>query len=161
VNDELEPAFNNNLKQHNMANYPLPKFHYQVEWGGSRIGFTEVTGLTVETEVIEYREGANREYSKLKMPGMQKFGNITLKRGTFQGDNQYFEWWNTVSLNTIERRDVTISLLNEKHEPVMVWKVKNAWPVKVQSADLKSDANEVAIESIELAHEGLSMEAVS
>jgi len=144
-----------------MANYPLPKFHYQVEWGGSRIGFTEVTGLTVETEVIEYREGANREYSKLKMPGMQKFGNITLKRGTFQGDNQYFEWWKTVSLNTIERRDVTISLLNEKHEPVMVWKVKNAWPVKVQSADLKSDANEVAIESIELAHEGLSMEAVS
>lgn len=144
-----------------MANYPLPKFHYQVEWGGSRIGFTEVTGLTVETEVIEYREGANREYSKLKMPGMQKFGNITLKRGTFQGDNQYYEWWRTVSLNTIERRDVTISLLNEKHEPVMVWKVKNAWPVKVQSADLKSDANEVAIESIELAHEGLSMEAVS
>jgi phage tail-like protein len=144
-----------------MANYPLPKFHYQVEWGGSRIGFTEVTGLTVETEVIEYREGSNREYSKLKMPGMQKFGNITLKRGTFQGDNQYYEWWRTVSLNTIERRDVTISLLNEKHEPVMVWKVKNAWPVKVQSADLKSDANEVAIESLEIAHEGLSMEAVS
>ena len=143
-----------------MANYPLPKFHYQVEWGGSRIGFTEVTGLTVETEVIEYREGSNREYSKLKMPGMQKFGNITLKRGTFQSDNQFFEWWRTVSLNTIERRDVTISLLNEKHEPVMVWKVKNAWPVKVQSADLKSDANEVAIETMELAHEGLSMEAI-
>jgi phage tail-like protein len=143
-----------------MANYPLPKFHYQVEWGGSRIGFTEVTGLTVETEVIEYREGSNREYSKLKMPGMQKFGNITLKRGTFQSDNQFFEWWRTVSLNTIERRDVTISLLNEKHEPVMVWKVKNAWPVKVQSADLKSDANEVAIETMELAHEGLSIEAI-
>ena len=144
-----------------MANYPLPKFHYQVEWGGSRIGFTEVTGLTVETEVIEYREGASPEYSKVKMPGMQKFSNITLKRGTFQGDNQYYDWWNSVALNTIERRDVTISLLNEKHEPVMVWKVKNAWPVKVQSADLKSDANEVAIESIEIAHEGLSMEAVS
>ena len=143
-----------------MANYPLPKFHYQVEWGGSRIGFSEVTGLTVETEVIEYREGSNREYSKLKMPGMQKFGNITLKRGTFQSDNQFFEWWRTVSLNTIERRDVTISLLNEKHEPVMVWKVKNAWPVKVQSADLKSDANEVAIETMELAHEGLSIEAI-
>jgi phage tail-like protein len=110
--------------------------------------------------VIEYREGSNREYSKLKMPGMQKFGNITLKRGTFQSDNQFFEWWRTVSLNTIERRDVTISLLNEKHEPVMVWKVKNAWPVKVQSAELKSDANEVAIETMELAHEGLSIEAI-
>lgn len=143
-----------------MANYPLPKFHYVVQWGGSRVGFTEVTGLTVENEVIEYREGSSPEYSKIKMPGMQKFGNITLKRGTFQSDNEFFKWWNTKTLGNIERRDVTISLLNENHEPVMVWKVKNSWPVKVQSADLKSDANEVAIETMELAHEGLSIEAV-
>jgi len=86
---------------------------------------------------------------------MQKFSNITLKRGIFQGDNDYFNWWNTVALNTIERRDVVISLLNENHEPVVVFKVKNAWPVKVQSTDLKADGNEVAIESIEIAHEGL------
>lgn len=143
-----------------MANYPLPKFHYVVQWGGSRVGFTEVTGLTVENEVIEYREGSSPEYSKIKMPGMQKFGNITLKRGTFQSDNEFFKWWNTKTLGNIERRDVTISLLNENHDPVMVWKVKNSWPVKVQSADLKSDANEVAIETMELAHEGLSIEAV-
>mgnify|MGYP003562130423 CR=1 FL=1 len=143
-----------------MANYPLPKFHYVVQWGGSRVGFTEVTGLTVENEMIEYREGNSPEYSKIKMPGMQKFGNITLKRGTFQSDNEFFKWWNTKSLGKIERRDVTISLLNENHEPVMVWKVKNSWPVKVQSADLKSDANEVAIETMELAHEGLTIEAV-
>lgn len=138
-----------------MANYPLPKFHFQVEWGGANIGFTEVSGLDVESEVIEYRDGASPEYVKTKMPGMQKFGNITLKRGTFQGDNDFYNWWNTVALNTIERRDVTISLLNENHEPVVVWKVKNAWPSKVQSTDLKADGNEVAIESIELAHEGL------
>ncbi|MEJ7679301.1 MAG: phage tail protein [Segetibacter sp.] len=53
-----------------------------------------------------------------------------------------------------------MSLLDEKHEPVFAWKVKNAWPVKMQSADLKSDANEVAIETLELAHEGVSVEAV-
>jgi phage tail-like protein len=81
-----------------------------------------------------------------------------LKRGVFAGDNDYFKWWNTVKLNTIERRDLILSLLNEEHEPVVVWKVKNAWPVKVQSTDLKGDANEVAIESIELAHEGLSIQ---
>ncbi len=143
-----------------MANYPLPKFHYVVQWGGSRIGFTEVTGLSVESEVIEYREGNSPEYSKIKMPGMQKFGNITLKRGTFQSDNEFYNWWNTKSLGKIERRDVTVSLLNENHAPVFVWKVKNAWPVKMQSADLKSDANEVAIETLELAHEGLTIEAV-
>lgn len=138
--------------------YPIPKFHFQVEWGGVRLGFTEVTGLTVETDMIEYREGNMKEYHKLNMPGMQKLGKITMKRGTFAGDNDFYKWWNTVALNTIERRDLTISLLNEKHEPVVNWKVKRAWPTKVQSSDLKSDGNEVAIETIEVAHEGLTIE---
>jgi phage tail-like protein len=141
-----------------MSNYPLPKFHFECDWGGTRIGFTEVSGLTVETEVIEYREGANPEYHKLKMPGMQKFGNITLKRGTFNSDNEYYSWWNSVKLNTIERRDIVIKLLNEEHEPVMTWKVKNAWPTKVQSTDLKADGNEAAIETMEVAHEGLTID---
>jgi len=141
-----------------MANYPLPKFHFQVEWAGARIGFTEITGLTLETEVIEYREGSSPEYNKIKMPGLHKFGNITMKRGVFAGDNDYYIWYNTVKLNTIQRRDITISLLNENHEPVVVWKVKSAWPIKIQSPDLKSDANEAAIESLEVAHEGLVIE---
>jgi phage tail-like protein len=140
------------------AEYPLPKFHFQVEWGGSQIGFTEVSGLDVETEVIEYRHGASPEYHKIKMPGMHKYSNITLKRGTFAKDNEFFAWINTRALNTVERRDLTISLLNENHEPVVVWKVKNAWPSKVQSTDLKADGNEVAIETLELAHEGLSIQ---
>lgn len=141
-----------------MAEYPLPKFHFRLDWGGNKVGFTEVTGLDISTEVIEYRDGASPEYSKVKMPGMRKFSNITLKRGTFKGDNDFYQWFNTVQLNTIERRDITISLLNENHEPVVVWKVKNAFPVKVTSTDLKADGNEVAIESLELAHEGLTMD---
>ena len=89
---------------------------------------------------------------------MQKFSNITLKSGTFAGDNEFYEWWNTVSLNQIERRDITIKLLNEEHEPVVTWKVKNAWPTKIQSTDLKADGNEVAIQTMELVHEGLSIQ---
>ncbi|MEM7186308.1 MAG: phage tail protein [Bacteroidota bacterium] len=138
--------------------YPLVKFHFSVDWAGTNIGFTEVSGLDVETELIEYRQGASPEYSKIKMPGMQKFSNITLKRGTFKNDNEFYQWWNTVKLNTIERRDITIKMLNEEHEPVIVWKVKNAFPLKVQSTDLKGDANETAIESMELAHEGLTIQ---
>ena len=138
--------------------YPIVKFHFQVEWGGTKIGFTEVSGLDVETEVVEYRQGASKEYSKIKMPGMQKFSNITLKRGTFATDNEFFDWWNTVKLNTIERRDISISLLNEEHEPVVVWKVKNAWPSKIQPTDLKADGNEVAIETMEIVHEGLTIQ---
>lgn len=138
--------------------YPLVKFHFLVEWSGTKIGFSEVSGLDVETEVVEYRDGASPEYSKIKMPGMQKFSNITLKRGTFATDNEFYNWWNTVKLNTIERRNITISLLNEEHEPVVTWKVKNAWPSKVQSTDLKADGNEVAIESMEIVHEGLTIQ---
>ena len=71
-----------------MTDYPLPKFHFQVQWGGTRIGFTEISGLDVETEVIEYRDGASPEYSKMKIPGMQKFGNVTMKRGGFGADSE-------------------------------------------------------------------------
>jgi phage tail-like protein len=141
-----------------MADYPLPKFHFQVQWAGTRIGFTEISGLDVETEVIEYRDGASPTFSKAKMPGMQKYPNVTMKRGVFKSDNDYFNWWNTVSLNTVERRDVVVSLLNEAHEPVMVWKIRNAWPTKIGSTDLKADGNEIAIESIELAHDGLTVQ---
>jgi phage tail-like protein len=140
-----------------MATYPLPKFHFIVQWGGARIGFTEVTGLDMQVEAIEYREGNSPEYSKVKMPGMHKFSNITLKRGSIAGDSDFYKWINTISLNTVERRDVVISLLNEAHEPVMTWKAKNSFPVKVQASDLKADGNEVAIETIELAHEGLNL----
>jgi phage tail-like protein len=144
-----------------MAEYPLPKFHFSVDWGGTKIGFTEVTGLEVTTEKIEYRDGASPEYSKISMPGMQKHSEITLKRGMFARDNEYYAWWNTVSLNTIERRDLTISLLNESHQPVVVYKVKRAFPTKVTSTDLKADSGtEVAIESMTLAHEGLTIEHV-
>jgi phage tail-like protein len=141
-----------------MAEYPLPKFHFAVQWGGTRIGFTEVTGLEVTTEKIEYRDGASKEYHKVKMPGMQTFGDLTLKRGVFASDNEFYDWWNTVALNTIERRDITISLLNESHDPVVIWKVKKAWPTKVTSTDLNSSGNETAIETLVLTHEGLTME---
>jgi phage tail-like protein len=141
-----------------MADYPIAKFHFSVEWApGTRIGFTEVTGLTMESDVIEYREGSNPLFHKVKMPGLQKLANITLKRGTFIGDIEFNEWINSIEMNKVERRDVTIKLLNEKHEPVITWQVLNAWPVKVQSSDLKADGNEVAIETMELAHEGIKI----
>lgn len=139
--------------------YPLPVFHFQVDWGGTKLGFSEVTGLNIEVQVIEYRDGLSPDYSTVKMPGMVKFGNITLKRGVIEGDNEFYEWLNEIKLNKIERRDIIISLLNEDHEPVMNWKVRGAWPTKITSPDLKASANEAAIESIEIAHNGVTIEA--
>ena len=86
-----------------------------------------------------------------------KYSNITLKKGMFKGDNEYYEWLQTIQLNTVERRDLTISLLNDAHEPVVTWKVQNAFPVKISGTDLKADGNDVAIETLEIAHEGLTI----
>ena len=141
-----------------MAVYPIPVFHFKVEWKGKNVGFSEASGLTQEVQLIEYRDGNSPDYSTIKMPGLRKFSNITLKRGIAKGDNDFFTWLNTVKLNTIERRDLTISLLNENHEPVMVWKAHNCFPVKVEGPGLKANGNEVAIESIEIAHEGVTIQ---
>jgi phage tail-like protein len=143
------------------ANYPLPKFHFQVDWNGSQIGFSEVTGLDITRDLIEYRDGANPEFSKKKMPGLHKFNNINLKRGVFKGENEFYNWfYNNINKNSddMQRIDFTIQLLDEEHNPVVTWKVHNAWAMKFTSPDLKADGNEVAIESLEIAHEGLKVE---
>ena len=142
-------------------NYPLPKFHFIVDWGGTRIGFTEVSGLAFETEVIEYREGNSPAYHKTKQPGLIKYSNITLKRGVFLGDFEMFSLWkNTMMFQEGKakfRRDISIKLLDEEHKPIITWAVFKAWPCKVAYADLRADASEIIIESMELVHEGLSI----
>jgi phage tail-like protein len=147
------------------GDYPIPKFHFLVEWGeGFRVGFTEVSGLDFETEVIEYREGSSKKYNKSKQPGLTKYSDITLKRGTFEGDLDYFNLWKETyffqegnKTGSKYRRSIIIKLLNENHEPILIWKLENAWAKKIQSTDLKADANEVAIETMEIAHEGLTL----
>lgn len=142
-------------------NYPLPKFHFQVDWGGTRIGFTEVTGLNFETEVIEYREGNSPVYNNSKQPGLSKYTDVTLKRGVFLGDFEFFKLWRNTFLfqegNKKFRRDVTINLLDEEHKPVISWLIRNAWPRKVEYGELNANANEVLIETMVLTHEGLTI----
>lgn len=141
--------------------YPLPKFHFELEWGGTRLGFTEVTGLDFETEVIEYREGNLPSYNKTKQPGLTKYSDVTLKRGIVLDDMEFFaQWEKTAMFQEIKekfRRTVTIKLLNEEHKAIIVWTLSRAWPSKIQSTDLKADGNEVAIETMTFVHEGLTM----
>ncbi|BDD01346.1 phage tail protein [Persicobacter psychrovividus] len=144
-----------------MANelWPIPKFHFTVEWEGGESGFQEVSGLEMESQFIEYRSGDDNTFVTQKIPGLKKHGTVTLKKGTFRGDNQMWEWFTDVQTNPNRRMDVTISLLDEENSPVIVWTIRNAFPVKVTATDLKADANEVAVETIELAHEGIEQEA--
>lgn len=138
--------------------YPMPTFYFRVEWGTGRFGFSEVSGLDAELEVIEYREGNSPEHTVTKMPGMKKYSELTFKRGIFTGDNDFWAWWNTVKLNTVERRDLVISLLNEDGDPVATWNVGRAWCKKVEGPSMNSTSNEAAIESMTVVHEGLTVQ---
>ncbi|HEX8146406.1 MAG TPA: phage tail protein [Pyrinomonadaceae bacterium] len=136
------------------ATDPFASFNFKLEIEGITVaGFSEVTGLNQESNVIDYREG-QEPITPRKLPGLNKFGNITLKRGV-SPDLSVYNWRKTVTDGDIERRNASIVLHNEKHEEVVRWNLVNAWPSKYVGPDLKANANEVAIESIELTHEGV------
>ena len=137
------------------ATWPLAYFLFQVKWDDQEFIFQEVTGLSSETQVIEYRGGSSKVFSTVKMPGIQKFGNVTLKKGMFLGDKALWDKYNLIAMNTYKRSTITISLHDEKNEVVMSWTLVNAFPVKITVTDMKSDGNEVAVETLEIAHEGL------
>ena len=141
--------------------YPMTSLHFAVSWGDAKntSNFSEVSGLTMEAEAIEYRDGNDPSLTARKLPGLKKFGNVTLKRGIAPktSGNGLFEWYSTIQAGTVQRRTLTISLLNEVHEPAMTWKVKEAWPVKVEGPGLNSTGNEIAIETLEFACEGVEV----
>jgi phage tail-like protein len=138
--------------------WPLPKFYFQIKWDSEELSFQEVSGLDIEAQPIEYRHGNSKEFSVIKMPGLQKSGNITMKKGIFKSDNKFWDWFSQIKMNTVKRIPLTISLLDESGSATMVWSVKNAWPTKITGTDLKSNGNEVAIESIEIVHEGITID---
>lgn len=135
--------------------WPLPKFRFSVDFGTEmlNVAFQEVSGLESETQVIEYRDSNSPAFSTVQMPGLVKYGNVTMKRGIFVNDTLFWDWYNKIKMNTIDRKTVIIKLLDERDGVVVQWSLMNAWPTKISSTDLKSDGNEIAIDTIELAHE--------
>jgi phage tail-like protein len=121
-----------------------------------RGSFTEVSGLEVEVTPIEYRNGSE-DMTVRKVPGLKRFSNITLRRGVI-GDLAFWAWIKSVLDGTVLRANGTITLLDESRQPVMTWKFRRAWPCKWTGPSLDATRNEVAIESIELCHEGLEIE---
>tara|TARA_B100001113_G_C21051888_1_gene597176 strand:- start:486 stop:959 length:474 start_codon:yes stop_codon:yes gene_type:complete len=138
--------------------WPLPKFYFSVDIGSfTDLPFMEVTGLEIETEVVEYRHGNSPRFSNIKMPGMMKHGNVTLKKGMFNQDNQFFLWINSINLNTYTRDTVVIRLLNETGTAEFTWTLNNAFPVQINSTDMSSSASEAAVESIVFAFESIEI----
>jgi phage tail-like protein len=137
--------------------YPQPSFTYSVTIDGNTTSFSEVSGLSYETKMIEYRHGDSPVYAPEKMPGIMNYPDVTLKRGVFKGAEELYDWFNSIKLNTVDRKTVIISLLDENHSPACTWTLTNAWPSKYDGGAYKSTANEVAIESLTIVHEGMTM----
>jgi len=134
---------------------PFASFNFRLEINGIvKAGFSEVTGLNAESNVIEYREGTDGLNAR-KLPGLIKYGNVTLKRGVTD-DPEIFTLFKQVIDGDVTRDDsMSIVLLDEKRNEAVRWNLRSAWPSKWMGPDLKANANEIAIESLEIAHEGV------
>jgi|SRR5262252_3372153 len=140
-------------------NDPYRSFNFQLEIDGIATGaFSECSGLTAEGDAVDYREGTDLQNNVRKLVGLRKYTNVVLKRGYTQ-DESLWNWYNNIFAGIPDRRNVTIILLDEAHQPVLRWHAQSAWVNKIEGPSFKASGNEVAIESVELVHEGLTIEA--
>lgn len=140
--------------------YPLPVYHYYVSIDGlddSR--FSEVSGLSIERQVISYRDGLSPTKGTLYMPGQAGDVVLTLKRGIVAGQDKLYQWITSIKTQTVDKKNITISLMDETGEnPVVTWSVIDAFPTKLDAPAFNATSNEVAIESLELAASDLKVE---
>lgn len=134
---------------------PYRNFRFRVEVEGiQQAGFSEVSGYDASIEVVEYREG-DMVTTANKLPGLTKYGNITLKWGVTDSMDMY-DWIQECVEGSISRKTITIIALDEEGSDVATWQVIESWPAKYTAPDFKGTGNEVAIELLELAHEGMT-----
>jgi len=135
--------------------YPHTRFRYKVEIDGIDAGgFSEATGFDASIDVVEYREG-DMETTPSKVPGIKRYGNITLRQGLVDSQAIY-DWMITGVNGAVDRKTITITLLDEEDNPAASWQVINAWPMRYNAPDFNALSSEIAVESIEIAHEGMT-----
>jgi phage tail-like protein len=135
---------------------PYRSYNFLVEIDGiTRAGFRECSGLDSTTSVIEYREGNDRQLSSRKLPGPVSFPNITLSRG-ITDDAQLWEWRLQVTQGTVSRRNGSIVLLDDAGEEKLRWNFREGWPASWSGPSFDATGSDVAIEELEIAHEGLT-----
>lgn len=142
--------------------YPLPVYNYRVDIEGETLSFSEVSGLSIAHEVTTYKEsptGGAIGPKLMQMPAQPTPPAITLKRGIIRGDRltYLYQWLRSKQLNLMDKKDITISLCDEEGAPVIVWKVFNAFPKKLDAPSFTADANDAAIETMELAADSIEI----
>ena len=137
---------------------PFRAFNFRVEIDNVTVGsFSECSGLTSEGDAVDYREGTDLPLTVRKLPGLRKYTNIVLKHG-YTGNPELWAWYRNIANGVNDRRHGTIVLMDEERRDVMRWTFENAWINKIEAPSFNATANEVAIESVELVHEGLMLE---
>jgi phage tail-like protein len=136
------------------ASQPLLGFHFQVDLGNGVVaGFQSVGPLSAETAIAEYREGSDKTAAPRKYPGLTNYPNVRFTRGLSQ-NLDLWQWFLSK-----ERRFVVVTLLDEQMQPALRFKLHNAWPCKWELSEFDASKNEVAIETLDIAHEGLTVES--
>jgi phage tail-like protein len=137
---------------------PYRAFNFRVEIEGLNMAsFSEASGLTADGDSVDYREGTDARNHVRKLMGLRKFSNITLKHGYIHSD-ELWKWYTNILNGVPDRRSGTIVLMDEAHKDVLRWNITDAWINKIEGPSLKASGNDVAIESMDLVHEGISME---
>jgi phage tail-like protein len=119
-------------------------------------GFSECSGLTTDTNVIDYREGNEKPLTARRLPGLMKYNNVVLKRG-FTADKSLWNWRKNVIDGQVKRSSGSIVLLDDARNPVLTWNFREGWPSKWEGPALNAKTSEVAIETLEICHEGLEL----
>lgn len=133
---------------------PFVNFNFLVEIDGiTRAAFQEASGFDSTIDVIEHREGGENTTLR-KFPGITKYSNIVLKRG-ITDDRELYDWHRQVVQGDVDRRNGSIVLLDRRGDEVTRWNFVRAWPTKWDGPDFNAEGTDVAIESLELVHEGI------
>jgi phage tail-like protein len=138
-------------------NDPYGQFNFLIEIDGVvKGGFSEASGLSTDTNMIEYREGAEQQGTTRKLPGLMKYNNIVLKRG-WTKDKSLWAWRKKVIDGKTQRNAGSIVLLDEARNEALRWNFREGWPSKWEGPALNAKTSEVAVETLEIAHEGLEL----
>jgi phage tail-like protein len=142
--------------------YPLPVYNFRVEIDGTTVAFSEVSGLSVQHETATYIESptAGLGPRRMYMPSQPKPVTITLKKGVVTGVSvaTLYTWINSIQLNRVDKKDIAVRLCDENGAAVVSWKVLNAFPTKLDAPTFTASSNDVAIESMELMADSVSVE---
>ena len=137
---------------------PFRAFNFTVYIDGKDVGgFSEVSGLSSDGDMVDYREGTDVELTTRKLPGLRKYTPIKLTRG-YTTNLYLWQWYAEISAGKRQRKDGTIALRNDEGKEVMRWHFEHAWINKIEGPTFKASGNEIAMESVELVHEGLTVD---